>query len=118
MTILLTGGDAPLARALAAALRPSQPVRLFDAQTGDERGCLPPQGDTVACLAVSPDGRSLLTGQFDSTVRLWDLAAGVQRAAFDWEIGQVRSVAFAPGGMTAAAGGDAQEVVLWDLDDR
>ena len=40
MTLLLTGGDAPLARALAAALRPSHPVRLFDAQFASP----PPEG--------------------------------------------------------------------------
>src|SRR5258706_3220403 len=32
MTILLTGGDSPIARALAMALRASHQVRLFDAQ--------------------------------------------------------------------------------------
>ena len=39
--------------------------------------------DWVTSATVSPDGRSVVTASFDSTLRVWDMATGDQLATFN-----------------------------------
>ncbi|TWT96012.1 WD domain, G-beta repeat [Botrimarina colliarenosi] len=48
-------------------------ITLWDAETRAERTVLRGHTGTVAALAVSDDGRRLVSGSFDTTVRVWDL---------------------------------------------
>jgi WD40 repeat protein len=68
-------------------------------------------------LAVSPDGRRLLTGSLDHTFRLWDIASGKELRQWDGHSGQnVYGVAFLPDGKRALTGGFDKVVHLWNLD--
>jgi WD40 repeat protein len=49
----------------------------------------------VGALAISSDGRWLLSGGHDNTVRLWDLTSGSELRCFAGHVGCVRSVALA-----------------------
>jgi hypothetical protein len=64
----------------------------------------------VSSVAISPDGKWLLTGGADPspraanhTVRLWDLASGLEVRELAHFPGGVRGVAFSPDGRLAAA---------------
>jgi WD40 repeat protein len=48
-------------------------VDLRDAFTGEKRGELTGHVGDVKCLALSPDGRTLLTGSMDETALAWDV---------------------------------------------
>jgi WD40 repeat protein len=79
----------------------------------------------VNCLALSPDGKTLATGEWDKSLRLWDAASGKElavlreSAAQDDRVPRVCSVAFSPDGKTLAAGEDRGGAVqLWDLETR
>jgi WD40 repeat protein len=47
-------------------------VRLWDAATGEELVRLPGHSDYVYSLAVSPDGKTLVSSSGATTLRLWD----------------------------------------------
>jgi serine/threonine protein kinase len=49
----------------------------------------------VGALAISSDGRWLLSGGHDNTVRLWDLTSGSELRCFAGHVGCVHSVALA-----------------------
>ncbi|GAB3241627.1 nSTAND1 domain-containing NTPase [Kineosporia babensis] len=74
----------------------------------------------VSEVALTPDGKTLLTASRDSTVGVWDLSApGYPRSASltdhrTW----LRAVAVSPDGTMAATGGDDHTVVLRDLRTR
>jgi WD40 repeat protein len=70
----------------------------------------------INALAVSPDGKRLLSASHDGAIRAWDAASGAEVRAFDWKIGPVTALAFAPDGLTCAAAGKGGQVVLWDAD--
>ncbi len=52
---------------------PDNLVRVWDLSTGEELHRFRGHEDWVWCAAVSPDGRSILTGSYDASLRLWQL---------------------------------------------
>jgi WD40 repeat protein/serine/threonine protein kinase len=81
-------------------------VRLFDATTGKEKYPASSHKAAVSEVAVSPDGRWLLSSGHDQRVLLWDLSTGkeVREVAFvkdGWEA--FRSAGFSPDGKWMAA---------------
>ena len=82
-------------------------------------GILHGGGGAVVGIAFSPDGRTLATGNYDSTVRLWDLATNRQVAALRTGAPPpVMSVAFGNDGTTLAAGSYDGSVQTWDAGAR
>jgi len=49
-----------------------QAIQVLDAETARMLATLQKHQKAVTCLALSPDGRRLLTGSADRTLRLWD----------------------------------------------
>ena len=52
----------------------------------------------VYAVAVTPDGRHVVSGGDDGTVRVWELATGAETTRFDGHTGRVRAVAVTPDG--------------------
>lgn len=77
--------------------------------------------DVVSGVAITPDGRKLVTTCWDGQVRQFDLELNGAMPAgpakcYSWEIGQLFAVAVSPDGMLAAAGGDTgARLAVWDL---
>jgi WD40 repeat protein len=68
-------------------------------------------------VAVSPDGRWILTGGWPNTMRLWEVDTGQLRGTYDESGKTIGSVAFSPvRSMIALSGGLDGVVRLWDLD--
>ncbi len=91
-------------------------AKIYDLKTKRERVVLKGHKGQVLSVAFSPDGSTLATGSFDSTVRLWDTVTGKERANYQWDIGVVHCVTYAPDGFRLAAGGDSGRVVVWDTE--
>ena len=77
--------------------------------------CLPHPGSVLA-VAVSPDGRTIVTGGADGTARLWDTATGRALGAPLAHGAPVRAAAFRPGSRTFATASGAT-VQFWDSAD-
>jgi WD40 repeat protein len=78
----------------------------------------------VRRLALSPDGRRLLSAGWDKSIWVWDLD-GPQATRFRQALGlrfrpagslAANAVAFLPDGRHALAGGDHGNLILWDVD--
>jgi len=83
---------------------------------GDPQFTLSGHPKQVNAVAVTPDGRRLLTASHDGSIRVWDAATGAAGPSFDWDIGPVTALAFSPDGLTCAAAGLNGNVVVWDAD--
>lgn len=69
-------------------------------------------GGPVRALAVAPDGRTLLTGSFDTTAILWDGETETARQVLRGHEDSVNAVVFAADGTAITAGQDGR-VLSW-----
>jgi len=96
------------------------PIRLWDATTGERLCELGPRPD-ASHLALSADGRRLLTGHGDGRLAIWDLESGRTLTEMTGQAGPVRALDLSPDGMRAVSSageparrGDANPVCVWD----
>ncbi len=82
-----------------------QPDEIFDGQRAP-----------IAGLAVSPDGLTLASASWDSTVRLWPLHSGEKRV-LEGHSQNVNSVAFSPDGKSLVSVGYDHTIRIWPLPD-
>ncbi len=80
-----------------------------------ERATLRGHTDSLSSVAFSPDGRTLATGSFDTTIKLWDTALQRELATLKGHTTRVYCVAFSPDSKTLASGGGDGTVKLWDV---
>jgi WD40 repeat protein len=96
-------------------------VHRWEAATGKELGVTGRHGDELWRLALSPDGRALLTGSANykktregGSARLWDAATGQPLGALLTHDGRVFGLAFSPDSRTVLTGSHDRTTRLWD----
>jgi WD40 repeat protein len=70
----------------------------------------------ISSVALSADGRRVLTGADDFTARLWDVQTGMTLHTFSGHTDQVRSVALSSDGRRAVTGSMDNTARLWDAE--
>jgi formylglycine-generating enzyme required for sulfatase activity len=69
----------------------------------------------VLSLAITADGKTLVTGSLDRTIKVWDLATGRERATLRGHATSVLAIALADDGRTLASAGRDGVIKVWDL---
>lgn len=104
-----------------------QTARRWDVQSGQEIRRYVGHTGWVSTLAVSPDGKHLLTGSTwlahdqqgipqDNSLRLWDVETGKEFRRFADVLFPITDVAFSPDGKSIVAGGMNSMLGLWDVE--
>ena len=70
-------------------------------------------GGPVHALAISPDGRTAISGSFDTSAIRWSLERNAAEQVLRYHDGAVDAVAFLGGGGAATSGQDAQ-IAIWE----
>ncbi len=65
-------------------------------------------------LAISPDGRTLISGSKDKTIKIWNLSAGELLHTLSGHDGGVKA-AVSPDGQCILSGSDDATVKLWEI---
>jgi WD40 repeat protein len=81
-------------------------IHLWETATGKE--AIPDSGhrESIASLAIAPDGKTVATRGTDQTIRLWDATTGKERSRFT----------LPPGTSGAAVAADGRTVALANID--
>ncbi|MBI3407512.1 MAG: WD40 repeat domain-containing protein [Planctomycetes bacterium] len=90
-------------------------IHMWDIVTGKEHRRFEGHSGPVPAMALSPDGRRLLTGGDDKTIRLWDVNSGKELHKFTGHNDTVQCVAFSSDGRRAISGSFDRTVRLWGL---
>jgi WD40 repeat protein len=89
-------------------------LRLWDAQSGNERYAIVAHRDWVRSVAFAPDGWSLATGGDDGIVRLWHVQTGQLLLELPKESRGVRKVQYSPDGRRVACRTASDRIVVYD----
>ncbi len=102
-------------------------LRLWDLATGKQVRQFDGHTQDIRRVAISPDGKQLLSGSFDGTMRLWEIQTGKEIKCFKGPGNFVESVGFTPDGKKAICSYGPQTIEtrfdedprcslrLWDL---
>lgn len=71
--------------------------------------------DALLAAAISPDGKVVATGSYDSEVKLWDVTTGKELRTLKGHNGPVFDLAFHPNGKLIATASGDRTVKLWDV---
>jgi len=69
----------------------------------------------VNSVAITPDGKYIVSGSGDSTIKLWDIKSGEEIRTFEGHSQYVNSVAITPDGKHIVSGSDDETIKLWDI---
>jgi WD40 repeat protein len=76
---------------------------------------VPNLGD-LRSLAISPNGKTIASGDDDKTIKLWNLDTGELLHTLTGHSSTVQSIAISPDGKTLASGSFDNTIKLWNLD--
>jgi serine/threonine-protein kinase len=90
-------------------------IRLWELQTGKEIRRVHGLTSRVTSLAISFDGRRILSGHHGGNMYLWNADNATMARCFDRRSRMVWAIAFSPSGSRALSGGDDRYVHVWDV---
>jgi WD40 repeat protein len=89
-------------------------VMVHHGKTGELLRSFGQQEASIRAIALSPDGRTLATGNTDGLIYLWAVADGNLIQTFEGN-GSIQGLQFSPSGRTVASIGPNPEILLWDV---
>jgi WD40 repeat protein len=73
--------------------------------------------DEITVLAVTPDGRYVVSGSKDCTLRKWDLLSGELKQTFKGHLQEVTALVVSGDGQRAISASRDRTIKVWDLGD-
>jgi WD40 repeat protein len=106
-TLIATGGS---------DARAEHPIKIWDAKTGDLVATLKGHTGWVLCLAWTKDGKTLISGSYDSSIRTWNTTNWKQTAVLLEHTSGVNAIAISPNDRILASVSGDRTARLWNLD--
>ena len=75
-------------------------LRLWDLAARQEIDPKPSHRNSVACLVVSPGGKTVITGGYNNAIRQWDAVTGRELSVIGMHADPVYNLAISPDGRT------------------
>ncbi|MDB9492226.1 WD40 repeat domain-containing protein [Dolichospermum circinale CS-534/05] len=70
---------------------------------------------SVNAIAVTPDGKTVISGSWDNTIKIWDVGTGTQKFTLEGHSDPVNAIAVTPDGKTVISGSRDNTIKIWDV---
>ena len=70
---------------------------------------------SIVCGAVTPDGKTLVSGDWDGTIKIWNIAADKERTTLHSPAPGLQALAVSPDGKTFATAASDRVVRVWNI---
>jgi WD40 repeat protein len=94
-------------------LRPPEEQPL-DSRSNTHLEFFPPNVSAVHCVALSPDGKWMVSGSDDAVLRVWDTVTGEVLLALGGHNEKINCVTISPNGDRIVSGSDDNTLRVWD----
>ncbi|MFM6252030.1 MAG: WD40 repeat domain-containing protein, partial [Dolichospermum sp.] len=84
----------------------SNTIKTWDLETGQEKFTLLGHSHWVRAIAVTPDGKTAISGSGDNAIKTWDLETGQEKFTLSGHSDWVNTVTITPDGKTVISGSD------------
>ena len=91
-------------------------IPIRDVQNGQLLRTITEHTDTVLSVAYSPDGRNLVSADWDGHIRIWDVATGALLKTIEGHKKGVPSFFYSSDGTTLISGSWDNTIRIWDVD--
>ncbi|MEO0685858.1 MAG: WD40 repeat domain-containing protein, partial [Cyanobacteria bacterium J06649_11] len=71
--------------------------------------------NTVETLAITPDGKKIVSGSWDTTIKIWDLFTGEHLKTLNGHTNIVHSVVITSDGQKIVSGASDESIKIWDV---
>ncbi len=105
-----------LTRRSASGAKPWMKTKTYLRESSSLVRTLNGHTSTVRAIAVSPDGKCILSGSEDFTIKAWDLKNGTLLRTYKGHESYVRTLAVTPDGTRIISGSDDCTLRVWDLE--
>jgi len=91
-------------------------LAALEEPTDQARMVLKGHNDWIWGVAITPDGKTVVSGSADNTLKVWDLETGHCRATFEGHTAGLWGLAVTPDGKSVVSGSYDQTLKVWDLE--
>ena len=100
---------------LAATEKESTPAAPAGDTVGVPLRAWQGHSQSIACGAVTPDGKTLVSGDWGGTIKIWNIAAGKERTTLHSPAPGLQALAVSPDGKTFATAASDRVVRVWNI---
>ncbi|MFC1766587.1 LamG-like jellyroll fold domain-containing protein, partial [Planctomycetota bacterium] len=91
-------------------------VKIWDAETGEQRTVLRGHDYRVSAVVYSPDGKYIASSSRKKIIKIWDTATGAELMKLeDEEARDIRSLTYSPDGSRLISCGGDNVIRVWDV---
>ncbi len=69
----------------------------------------------VNAIALTPDGKTVISGSGDKTIKIWDVGTGTEKFTLQGHSEWVNAIAVTPDGKTVISGSADRTIKIWDV---
>ncbi|KAH8813418.1 WD40-repeat-containing domain protein [Flagelloscypha sp. PMI_526] len=90
-------------------------VQIWETESGQQLDRLYQYGDSINCVASSPDGKWIASGSDNCGIKIWVANTGKELHHFHPSANSVWCVAFSPDNKRVVSGASDKKIRIWDI---
>lgn len=95
---------------------PSNPIALIASLSSILKFTLTGHTQWVTSVAISPDGKTLVSGSDDKSIKIWNLETLELKSTLTGHVGSVAALAISPDSKTLVSGSTDKTIKIWNLE--